>query len=362
MSKQLKYALIAAAISVATSYTIICLATTKIVKNMKPSDFELPIEEELPSINNATSWLNSKPLKDTGLKGKVVLINFCTYTCINWLRRLPYVRSWEAKYKDQELVVIGVHTPEFSFEKNIDNVRRAIKDTHVDYPVVLDNDYEIWHAFKNEYWPALYFIDAQGHIRHRRFGEGSYEQSEKIIQLLLAESGANGINKELVSVNATGIEVAADFNSLQSNENYLGYERTQNFSSPGKVSVDKKHVFVAPEKLIVNQWSLAGEWTMTRQSVVLNNTNGRILYRFHARDLHLVMGPAMPGTSIKFRVLIDGQPPATAKGTDVDDQGYGIVTTQKLYQLIRQSKSIIDRLFEIEFFDAGVEAFSFTFG
>jgi hypothetical protein len=301
-------------------------------------------------------------LKAADLEGKVVLIDFCTYTCINWLRTLPYVRSWDEKYKDKGLVVIGVHTPEFSFEKNIDNVRRSIKDMMIEYPVALDNDYELWHAFKNEYWPALYFIDAKGRIRHHQFGEGDYEQSEKIIQQLLAEAGVKDIGKELVSVNAEGIEAAADWNSLQSNENYLGYERTQNFSSPGNARLDRSYSYTAPAKLILNQWALAGDWKMKKESIVLNKTNGRILYRFHARDLHIVMGAEMQGTSVRFRVLIDGQPPATSHGIDIDEQGYGTVTGQRLYQLIRQSNAIIDRQFEIEFFDPGVEVFSFTFG
>ena len=319
-------------------------------------------ERELSSFSNATGWLNSKPLKTADLKGKVVLVNFCTYTCINWIRTLPYIRLWATKYKNQGLVVIAVHTPEFSFEKKFDNVTRAIKYRSIDYPVALDNNYSIWRAFNNAYWPALYFIDTKGRIRHHQFGEGGYEQSEKIIQQLLAESGVKDIDKETVSANAGGIEVAADWNSLRSNENYLGYERTRDFSSPGIAKSDENYLFAAPDTLILNEWALVGEWTMKKQSIVLNKKGGRILYRFHARDLHIVMGPLIPGTSMKFRVLIDGQPPATAQGTDVDEQSYGIITEQKIYQLIRQSENIIDRQFEIEFFDAGVEAFSFTFG
>jgi thiol-disulfide isomerase/thioredoxin len=320
------------------------------------------IEGELPSLGGATEWLNSSPLTAAGLRGKIVLIDFWTYTCINWLRTLPYVRAWAEKYKDQGLVVIGVHSPEFAFEKNVDNVRRAAKDMRVEYPIAIDNDYAIWRAFKNEYWPALYFVDAQGHIRHHQFGEGEYEQSEMIIQGLLAEAGFGGIGHELVSVDARGAEAAADWDSLKSPENYVGYERTENFASPGGAVLDKRRVYVAPAWLRLNQWALLGDWTVEKQATVLNKANGRITYRFHARDLHLVMGPAARGISVRFRVLIDGHPPGAAHGIDVDDQGNGTATEQRLYQLIRQPKPIADRQFEIEFLDSGVEAFAFTFG
>jgi thiol-disulfide isomerase/thioredoxin len=322
----------------------------------------IPIEGELPSFGRATEWLNSQPLTAAGLRGKVVLIEFWTYTCINWLRTLPYVRAWAEKYKDQGLVVIGVHSPEFAFEKNVDNVRRAAKNLRVDFPIAIDSDHVIWRAFKNEYWPALYFVDAQGHIRHHQFGEGEYEQSEMIIQRLLAEAGVSGTGDELVSVDAHGAEAAADWGSLKSPENYLGYERTENFASPGGPALDKRRVYAAPAQLSLNQWALSGDWTVKKQAIVLNKANGRIAYRFHARDLHLVMGPAARGTSVRFRVLIDGQPPRAAHGIDVDDQGNGTITEQRLYQLIRQPKPIADRQFEIEFLDPGVEAFVFTFG
>ena len=259
-------------------------------------------------------------------------------------------------------MVIGVHSPEFAFEKNVDNVRRAAKDMRVDYPIAIDNDYAIWRAFKNQYWPALYFVDAQGRIRHHHFGEGEYEQSERIIQQLLAEAGSGGIGHELVSVDARGVEAAADWGSLKSPENYVGYERTENFASPGGAVLDKRRVYAAPARLRLNHWALSGDWTVEKQATVLNKANGRIAYRFHARDLHLVMGPAARGTSVRFRVLIDGQPPGAAHGIDVDDQGNGTVTEQRLYQLIRQPKPIADRQFEIEFLDSGVEAFAFTFG
>jgi thiol-disulfide isomerase/thioredoxin len=322
----------------------------------------LPIEGELPSLGSATEWLNSQPLTAAGLRGKVVLISFWTYTCINWLRQLPYVRAWAEKYKDQGLVVIGVHTPEFAFERDVENVRWAAKDMRVDYPIAIDNDYSIWRAFNNSYWPALYFVDAQGNIRHHQFGEGEYEQSEMILQQLLEEAGNGGIGHELVSVDARGAEAAADWSSLKSPENYLGYERTENFASPGGAVLDEPRVYEAPARLRLNHWALSGDWTIEQQATVLNEANGRIAYHFHARDLHLVMGPAARGTSVRFRVFIDGQPPGAAHGIDVDDQGNGTVSEQRLYQLIRQPKPIADRLLEIEFLDSGVEARAFTFG
>ena len=319
-------------------------------------------QSELASLERANEWLNSPPLTASALRGKVVLIDFWTYTCINWLRTLPYVRAWHEKYRNQGLVVIGVHAPEFAFEKNIDNVRWAVKDRRIDHPIAVDNDHVIWRAFRNQYWPALYFIDAQGRVRHHHFGEGSYEQSEMIIQALLAETGAGGIDRAPVSVDARGIEAAADWRSLMSPENYLGYERTQGFASPGGAHLDKPRTYELPARLRLNEWGLSGDWTVKKETAALNKPNGRIAYRFHARDLHLVMGPAAPGTSVRFRVLIDGQPPGAAHGIDVDAQGNGTVTEQRLYQLIRQPQPIADRQFEIEFLGSGVEAFAFTFG
>jgi hypothetical protein len=260
------------------------------------------------------------------------------------------------------LVVIGVHSPEFTFEKDLDNVRQESKEMNIGFPVAVDSDHAIWRAFDNEYWPALYFIDAQGRIRHHQFGEGDYDQSERVIQQLLTEAGVSHIDRQLVSVDARGAEVAADWNDLQSEENYVGYERTANFSSPGGAALSKPHEYGVPSRLDTNHWALAGEWTFGRESIVANKSNGRIAYRFHARDLHLVMGPAMRGKSVRFRVLIDGHPPGAVHGSDVDDQGYGTVTEQRMYQLIRQSKPISDRQFEIEFLDPGAEAFCFTFG
>jgi thiol-disulfide isomerase/thioredoxin len=327
-----------------------------------PATVPLPFEGELPSFSGATAWLNSPPLTAADLHGKVVLVDFWTYTCINWLRTLPYVRAWAEKYKEHGVVVIGVHTPEFPFEHDIENVRRAAQDMRVSYPIAVDNDYAIWDAVDNHYWPALYIADAQGRIRYHQFGEGAYEQSEMIIQHLLAEAGIGGLAHDLVSVDARGAEAAADWSDLRSPENYLGYERTENFASPGGALVDRRHVYTAPERLRLNQWALAGEWTVGRGAVALNEANGRIAYRFHARDLHLVMGPKARGTSVRFRVFIDGQAPGGAYGGDVDEQGRGTVSDQRLYQLIRQPGPIADRQFEIEFLDAGVEAFAFTFG
>jgi thiol-disulfide isomerase/thioredoxin len=319
-------------------------------------------QSELAALERANEWLNSPPLTASALRGKVVLIDFWTYTCINWLRTLPYVRAWAEKYRDQGLVVIGVHAPEFAFEKDPGNVHWAVKALRVDYPVAVDNDHVIWRAFKNQYWPALYFIDAQGRLRHHHFGEGAYQQSEMIIRALLAEAGADVMGQELVSVEGRGLEAAPDWGSLKSPETYVGYERTQNFASPGGAAMDKPRTYELPMRLALNAWALAGDWTVKKEAAVLNQANGRIAYRFHARDVHLVMGPAARGTSVKFRVLIDGKPPGAAHGTDVDEQGNGTVTEQRLYQLIRQPKPIADRQFEIEFLGSGVEAFAFTFG
>ena len=316
---------------------------------------------ELASLVLATTWLNAQPLTAAALRGKVVLIEFWTYSCINWRRQLPYVRAWAEKYKDQGLVVIGVHTPEFSFEKNVDNVRWASKEMHIAYPIAIDNDYAIWRGFSNEYWPALYFTDVKGKIRHRHFGEGEYQQSEEVIQKLLAEGDAGGRRNELVSVDASGAEAAADWNDLKSGENYLGYERTENFAS-GSTAPGKRRVYSPPSRLGLNEWALSGNWTIGKEAIVLNEPNGHIAYCFHARDLHLVMGPSEPGSPVQFRILIDGRPPGSAHGVDVYEQGNGSVIEQRMYQLIRQPAPIVDRRFEIEFLGSGVEEFSFTFG
>ena len=321
----------------------------------------LPVEGELPSFDGATGWLNSAPLTAAGLRGKVVLVNFWTYTCINWLRQLPYVRAWAGKYSGQGLVVVGVHTPEFGFEHNPDNVRRAVQDMRIDYPVATDSDYAVWSAFDNHYWPALYFADAQGRIRHHHFGEGEYQQSEMVLQQLLAEAGASP-GRDLVSPDARGIEVPADWASLRSPENYTGYERTENFASPGGARLGKPHQYGVPAELRLNRWALSGDWTMNDQATTLNTADGQIAYRFHARDLNAVMGPAVPGTTVRFRILLDGQPPGPAQGADLDGQGHGTVAEQRLYQLIRQPGPVTERTFEITFLDPGVEAYSFTFG
>ena len=316
----------------------------------------------LMRMDGATGWLNSPPLSAAELRGKVVLVDFWTYTCINWLRTLPYVRAWAEKYRDQGLVVIGVHTPEFEFEKNTDNVRRAVHDMRVAYPVALDSDYAVWRAFGNTAWPAVYLIDAQGRVRYRHLGEEEYERTERMIQELLAEAGKAPAARDLVAAEGQGLEAAADWANLRSPENYVGVERTENFVSPGGPVVGKPRAYAAPARLKVNHWALAGDWTMQKHAIRLNKPNGRIVYRFHARDLHLVMGPAAPGTAVRFRVLIDGKPPGAAHGSDIDELGYGTVTEQRLYQLIRQPKPIVDRQFEIEFLAPAVEAFAFTFG
>jgi thiol-disulfide isomerase/thioredoxin len=326
------------------------------------SSARLPVEGELPSFRGVTGWLNSPPLTPADLRGKVVLVDFWTYTCINWLRQLPYVRAWAGKYADKGLVVIGVHTPEFGFERNPDNVRRAVEDMGVGYPVATDNDYAVWRAFDNNYWPALYFADSQGRIRHHHFGEGEYQQSEMIIWQLLAEAGSGGAEHDLVSVDARGVEAPADWASLRSPENYTGYERTEGFASPGGVLPGQPHVYRAPAELRLNHWALAGDWTIREQPATLNAADGRIAYRFHARDLNVVMGPAAAGTSVRFQVLLDGQPPGAAHGADVDGQGHGTVTEQRLHQLVRQPGPITDRTVEITFLDRGVEAYAFTFG
>lgn len=333
----------------------------KTFPNQQKSTSMLVMTGELPSLKKANAWLNSAPLTTAELKGKVVLVQFGTYTCINWLRTLPYIRAWQQKYRDKGLVVIIVHTPEFTFEKNLDNVRHALNSMNIDFPIAVDNDYEIWKAFDNHYWPALYFIDAKGRIQHQQFGEGEYDQSERVIQRLLTKAGAKNISMELISAEARGIEVQADWNNLNSQENYLGYMRTQNFASNAG-RFDENHIYTLPSKLRLNEWAVSGEWTVTSGSIISNAANGKITYRFHARDIHLVMGPASPGDTIKFRVLIDGNPPGAAHGLDIDKQGRGIIKVQRLYQLIRQPMPIVQREIMIEFEDPGAEAFSFTFG
>jgi hypothetical protein len=316
---------------------------------------------ELAALGRAADWLNSPRLTASQLAGKVVLVDFCTYSCINWLRTLPYRRAWAQKYSPW-LVLIGVHTPEFGFEKNIENVRRALRQMNVQYPVVIDNDYAIWRAFDNNYWPALYFLDERGRVRGQHFGEGEYERSERRIQRMLVEAGAATKNESLSSVHGSGIELAAEWATLKSPETYVGYARTQNFASPGGVRRDRQHLYAAPNRIALNHWGLSGDWTTGKEAAVLGRPGGRILCRFQARDLHLVLGPSRLATPVRFKVTLDGQPPGAARGGDVDAAGTGSVVEPRLYQLVRQSGPIADRQFEIEFLDAGVEAFAFTFG
>ena len=321
----------------------------------------LPVEGMLPPLLGAVQWLNSPPLTAESLKGKVVLVDFWTYSCINCLRSIPYVRAWAEKYKDQGLVVIGVHAPEFPFEKNIDNVKSAVARLKIDYPVAIDNDYAIWRAFNNEYWPADYFIDAEGRIRHHYFGEGDYAESEKVIQQLLAEAGKGNLPANVVSVSATGAEAASDEADVKSPETYIGYMRAENFASPGGAVSDAAHDYSVAD-LKLNDWGLAGAWTVGAQYATLDKKDGAISYRFHARDLHLVLGPGADGAPVHFRVTIDGAAPGESHGADVDANGEGVVTENRLYQLVRQTGPIVDRTFTIEFLDPDVQAYAFTFG
>jgi thiol-disulfide isomerase/thioredoxin len=305
----------------------------------------LPVEGHLPGFDGATGWLNSEPLAPDGLRGKVVLVDFWTYTCINWLRTLGYVRAWAEKYADRGLVVIGVHTPEFPFEHDVDNVREAAKDMRVEYPIALDSGYGVWRAFDNHYWPAVYIADAEGRVRHHHFGEGAYEECEWVIQGLL------GIEDGLVSPVLEGFEVQADWENLQSPETYLGADQAQNFAGSGSDG----------RELRLNQWALSGDWTIEGGKSVLNGSEGGVVFRFHARDVNLVMGPPR-GESVPFRVRVDGEPPSDAQGLDVDEEGRGTLAQQRLYQLIRELGSISDRTFEIVFEAPGAEAYCFTFG
>jgi cytochrome c biogenesis protein CcdA/thiol-disulfide isomerase/thioredoxin len=330
------------------------------LKTTQVAGSDLPVEGLMPPLDGATAWINSPPLMPQALRGKVVLVDFWTYSCINCLRSLPYVRAWAAKYKDHGLVVIGVHAPEFAFEKDLGNVRRAVHDLKIDYPVALDGNLAIWQAFHNEYWPAHYFIDAQGRIRAHHFGEGEYDSSERIIRKLLREAGYENVPGGIVDPDAQGAE-RAPAGDVQSPETYVGYGRGANFASD-HVAQDKASDYAAPAALNLNQWGLAGSWTIGKQMTVLTKAPGKIIFRFHARDLHLVLGPANGTTPVGFRVTIDGRPPGDAHGVDTNAAGEGQVTTQRLYQLIRQNGTIADHTFAIEFLDPGVQAYSFTFG
>jgi thiol-disulfide isomerase/thioredoxin len=322
----------------------------------------LPVEGRLAPFDGATGWLNTEPLTPEGLRGRVVLVDFWTYTCVNWLRTLPYVRAWAAKYRDAGLTIVGVHTPEFGFERDVDNVVAHARAFGVEYPVAIDSDYAVWRAFANHFWPAVYIADAEGRIRHHHFGEGEYAQTEMVVQQLLLDAGADAIDQDLVMVEPRGLEVAADRRTLQSPETYVGYRQSTGFAQERVARFDEPHAYAAPDRLPLNGWGLAGTWTVASHAGVANQPGGRIAFRFHARDLNLVMGPASRGTTIPFRVFLDGGLAEDSHGTDVSADGAGVVTDQRTYQLIRQCGPIADRLFEIEFLDAGVEAYCFTFG
>jgi cytochrome c biogenesis protein CcdA/thiol-disulfide isomerase/thioredoxin len=321
----------------------------------------LPVEGEMPSLAGATQWFNSRPLSTQSLRGKVVLVDFWTYSCINCLRAMPYVRGWYDKYKDHGLMVIGVHSPEFAFEKDPANVAKAIKDLDVDYPVAMDNDYAIWRGFNNQYWPAHYFIDVHGRIRHHHYGEGAYRQSEDIIRELLTAAGQKDLPGGYVSDNRGGVEAAPSGDMTISPETYIGYARAANFAG-GQMAHNDPWNYRAPRTLGTNQWTLDGRWTVGRQDAQLEQAGGRILYRFRGRDLHLVLGPGSDGKPVRFRVTLDGKALGADHGMDTDADGNGVVTEQRLYQLVRQANGSGERLFEIEFFDPGVRAYAFTFG
>ena len=322
----------------------------------------LPIEGNLPPLDGAVQWLNSPPLTAQALKGKVVLVDFWTYSCINCLRSLPYVKAWAEKYRDQGLVVIGVHAPEFAFERDVGNVTKAMKDLGINYPVAIDNDFKVWRAFNNQYWPAHYFADAQGRIRYHHFGEGEYAESERVIQQLLREAGAAKVADGLINASAEGVQLAPDMNEVQSPETYVGYQRAEHFVPETSLVPDKVSAYSAPSQLALNDWSLDGQWNVGSERATSSAPASRIVYRFHARDLHLVLGPGADGKPVRFKVLIDGKAPGDAHGTDVAPDGSGSVTEQRLYQLVRQTGGVTDRTFSIEFLDPGVSAYAFTFG
>jgi cytochrome c biogenesis protein CcdA/thiol-disulfide isomerase/thioredoxin len=322
----------------------------------------LPVEGNLPPLSGAVQWLNSPPLDAQALKGKVVLVDFWTYSCINCLRTLPYVKAWAEKYRDQGLVVIGVHAPEFAFERDIKNVTQAMNDLGINYPVAIDNEFKIWRAFNNEYWPAHYFADAQGRIRYHHFGEGEYAESERVIQQLLREAGATKVSDGLINAKAEGVQMAPDNNEVQSPETYVGYQRAEHFVPDTSLVPDKVATYSPPKQLALNDWSLGGQWHVGSERATASAPASRIVYRFHARDLHLVLGPGADGKPVRFKVLIDGKAPGDAHGMDVAPDGSGRVTEQRLYQLVRQNGGVSDRTFSIEFLDPGASAYAFTFG
>jgi thiol-disulfide isomerase/thioredoxin len=326
-----------------------------------PPVVDLPFEAQLASFLGATGWLNSAPLRSERLRGNVVLVDFWTYTCINWLRTLAYVRAWAEKYRDQGLVVVGVHTPEFPFERDAANVRMAATELRVEYPIALDNDYAVWRAFGNHYWPAIYIADPQGRIRHHQFGEGGYESCERVVQLLLSGRRSGAIDGELAAVAPDGVEAQADWANLESPETYLGRDQTRNFATVG-VPGHEPRIYVPPDQLRLNHWSLSGDWTVEPRASVLNRATGRIAFRYHARDVNLVIGLREPAAAVPFLVLVDGEPPGHAHGLDIDRRGRGAVVQQRLYQLIRTPGPITDRTIEITFLAPAVELYVFTFG
>jgi thiol-disulfide isomerase/thioredoxin len=322
----------------------------------------LPVEGALPDLGGANAWLNSEPLSPAGLRGRVVLVEFCTFSCVNWLRTLPYVQAWSDRYRDHGLVVIGAHSPEFEFEHDVEKIRAALGAMGVDFPIAVDSDFAVWRAFDNAYWPALYFVDAEGRIRHHRFGEEDYERSERVIQQLLADAGREGFGEDLVSVKPDGVELAAGWDTLGSPETYVGHARASGFASPGGLVPDRSHSYEEPSRLDLNQWALSGDWTVGGQPALLNEPGGRIAHRFHARDVNLVMGAQDGEGSVGFQVRIDGEAPGDAHGLDVDAEGNGTVAEERLYQLVRRPGNDSDRTFEITFQEPGVQAYVFTFG
>jgi thiol-disulfide isomerase/thioredoxin len=322
----------------------------------------LPLEGTIAPFTGAVDWLNSPPLSVDQLRGKVVIVNFWTYSCINCLRTLPYLKTWYRKYGGQGLVVIGVHTPEFAFERRLENVKRAAHDLDVDYPVAIDNNYSVWRAFGNQYWPAFYIVDATGHIRYHQFGEGNYDKSEQVVRRLLAEAGHADLPSPVGVPQATGTQVASDERDLISTETYVGYKQADGFASPEKVSADSLATYTAPAKLSLNTWSLQGPWTISADQAEVGAAQGKISYRFHARDLHLVLAPSANGKPVRYRVTIDGAAPGASHGTDASPDGTGIIGSVRLYQLIRQVGKVTDHTFTIEFLDAGAKVYAFTFG
>jgi thiol-disulfide isomerase/thioredoxin len=316
----------------------------------------------MPEMDGATGWLNSVPLSRKSLRGKVVLVNFWTYTCINSLRPMPYVRSWAAKYNDAGFVVIGVHTPEFSFEHEPANVENAVGSLNISFPVAIDSKYGIWQAFNNEAWPAQYLVDAKGRIRYHHFGEGDYGDIERVIQELLKENGATGLAPGTTSVSGVGIEAPPDWADERSPETYIGYRQAQNFASPERVHKDSIQAFSAPAKPSLNHWGFSGSWNVNAEGAVLQAVPGKVVFRFHGRDLNLVLAPAKDGNPIRFRVTLDGASLGENHGVDTAPDGSGEIREPRLYQLIRQQGPIVDRTFEIEFLDPGVQALDFTFG